>query len=122
MAMVILSVVSAGVLVPFSAGAAVQVEGWRRTLAAQLAGDLLEQIKATDFNNISSTWSSYSESAGQIKDSSGTVFTDVNYSNLSRDVTITEATLGTTKHYWVTVKVYNKGNEMVKLSTLIGPN
>lgn len=121
LAMVILSIVAASVILPFSAGASVQAEGWKRTLAAQLAADLIEQIKATDFDDIDSTWSGYSESAGQIKDSSGTAFTNTAYSNLSRDVTIAEATLGATTHYWVTVRVYDNGREMVTLSALIGP-
>ena len=121
MAMIILSVAAAGMIVPFSAGAAVQAEGWQRTLAAKLCSDLLEQIIATDFDSIESTWSTYSESAGQIKNSRGVVVTDTAYSRLSRDVTITDATLGSVTNYWVTVKVYNSGDEMVKLSTLIGP-
>ena len=61
MAMVILSVVAAGVLVPFSAGASVQAEGWNRSVGAKLAGDLLERIIATDFDDIASTWTDYTE-------------------------------------------------------------
>ena len=85
-AMVILSMAAAGVLLPFSSGAAVQAEGMRSTLAAKLAGDLIEQIINTPFNQIVSNYN-YSEPEGQVKDAAGEVLTDPSYKNFSREVT-----------------------------------
>ena len=52
MAMVILSIAAIGIVQPFSAGAAVQIEGWHRSLTAKLASDLLEEIVNTDYDEI----------------------------------------------------------------------
>lgn len=121
MAMVVLSIVAAAVLVPFSAGASVQAEGARRSVGAKLAGDLLERIVATDFDDIESIWADYSEAEGAVTDSTGNVVTDNMYSKFSRSVTVAEATLGSTTHYWVTVTVQWDSKEVGTLSRLIGP-
>jgi len=110
MAVVVLGIAAAGVLLPFVSGATVRAEGVRRTLAAGLAGDLIEQILrlpfhdpgggASDyspgpepgesgpanFDNIDD-YHNYAESEGQIKDAAGVVFTDPKYVNFSRNVT-----------------------------------
>ena len=41
MAVVVLGIAAAGILLPFTSGAAVQAEGVHRTLAAKLAADLM---------------------------------------------------------------------------------
>jgi len=43
-ATVVLGIAAAGLLLPFTSGAAVRVEGMRRTLGAKLAADLMEEI------------------------------------------------------------------------------
>ena len=91
LAMVILGVAAAGVLLPFVGGASVQAEGLRRTLGANLAGDLVERIVSTPtpFDQIVGTWHNYAEDQGQIKDASGTTITDPMYAMFSRDVICT---------------------------------
>lgn len=86
-ALVILGMAAAGVLLPFSSGAAVQAEGLRMTLAAKLADDLMERIIATPANEIVSAWDGYAEAQGQVKDAGGAVFTDPMYANFSRRAT-----------------------------------
>jgi prepilin-type N-terminal cleavage/methylation domain-containing protein len=106
MAAVVLGIAAAGVLLPFSSGAAARAEGMRRTLGAKLAGDLIEQIitkpfldpngsvydynpgpdaEDTSFDNIDD-YHGYSETEGQVKDAAGAVYTDSNYAKFSRDV------------------------------------
>lgn len=89
LAMVILGMAAAGVLLPFVGGASVQAEGARRTLGANLAGDLVERIVNTPFDQVVSTWHTYAESQGQIKDASGTTVTDPMYAMFSREVACT---------------------------------
>jgi len=86
-AMVVLGMAAAGVLLPFSSGAAVQVEGMRSTLGANLASHLIEKIINTPFEDIVSSYDGYSEDQGQIKDSGNEIFSDSNYANFSRSVT-----------------------------------
>ncbi len=94
MAMVLLGMAAAGVLLPFSHGAAVQAEGRRITLGAKLASDLLERIVATPSSQIVSTWDGYAEAQGQVTDAGGTVFTDPMYANFSRSVACHERSGG----------------------------
>ena len=71
MATVVLGIAAAGVLLPFTSGARVRAEGVRRTLAAKLASDLMEEIINTKFEAIKAT---YPEE----------IFTDPMYANFSR--------------------------------------
>jgi len=86
LAVVVLGIAAAGVLLPFVSGATVRAEGTRRTLAAGLASDLMEQIIKTPFDQIVAGYN-YAELQGQVKDATGTVFTDPKYANFSRAVT-----------------------------------
>ncbi len=110
MAMVILGIAAAGVLLPFSAGASAQAEGTHKTLAANLANDLMERIatkpfhdpdgssydyqcgpdaaEATcaDFDNVDD-FDGYVEPQGQVADVNAVVITDPMYANFSREVT-----------------------------------
>jgi prepilin-type N-terminal cleavage/methylation domain-containing protein len=147
MAVVVLSIAAAGVLIPFSSGAAVRAEGMRRTLSAKLASNLIEQIvnepfhdpdgSSYDYNpgpdegeisfdqydNIDD-FDGYSESQGQVKDAAGTVFTDPFYNNFSRNVTCeyvyTPQESGTTapKFILITVQVQYNGKQMASISRL----
>jgi len=125
MAMVILGMAAAGVLLPFSSGAAAQAEGIHRTLAARLASDLMDQIVATPFNQIVSDWNGYSEAQGQVKDAQGVVFSDPVYARFSRDVTVENVwvypqTDASDPFIRAVVQVYDRGRPVITLSRLIG--
>jgi len=85
MALVILGIAAAGVLLPFSSGAAVQAEGMHRALAARLAGDLMERIVSTPRDEIVK-WDGYAEEQGQITDADGGILADSLYARFSREV------------------------------------
>ncbi len=126
MAMVILGMAAAGVLLPFSGGAAVQAEGIDSTLAAGLANDLMERIVATPYDSILDSWDTYTEAQGQVTDSAGTLFTSTIYARFSRDVACEAVTVWpqpetAVSHFLrVSVRVYDLGRPIVTLSRLIG--
>ncbi len=123
---VVLSIASAGVLLPFSSGAAVRAEGVRRTLAAKLAADLMEEIVGQNFDQIVARYNGYAEPQGQIKDASGVVFTDLSYAKLSRNVTCAyvyvpqESGAVAPKFICVTVQVFYNGKEVARIRRLVG--
>lgn len=125
MAVVILGIAAGGVLLPFTTGAAVQAEGVRRTLAAKLAADLMEQIINTPFENIVSSYDGYSEPQGQVKDAGGLSFTGSGYLNFSRDSTCIyvyvpqESGTATPKFILATVRLYYKGQKTAQVQRLI---
>ena len=125
MATVVLGIAAAVVLLPFTSGARVRAEGMRRTLAAKLAGDLMERIINTPFDQIVDSFDGYTEPQGQIKDAGGAVFTDSNYANFSRDVSCMyvrvpqEGELGELKFIRATVRVYYNGTETAIINRLI---
>ena len=125
MAVVVLSIAAAGVLLPFSSGAAVRVEGTRRTLSAKLASDLIEKIINTPFEQIVDIYDGYSEPQGQVKDAGGVVFTDPNYANFSRSVSceyvyVPQESRTTSPIYiLITVQVRYNGKQMASISRLI---
>jgi prepilin-type N-terminal cleavage/methylation domain-containing protein len=116
-ATVVLGIAAAGMLLPFTGGAALRAEGAHRTLAAKLASDLMEEIVKTPFDQIVSSYN-YTESQGQVKDASGAVFTDSNYANFSRGASC-EYDAGQPFFIIVTVWVKYNGNEIISLSRLI---
>ena len=124
-ATVVLGIAAAGVLLPFTSGARVRAEGIRRTLAARLASDLIEVIIDTPFDQIVASYDDYSEPQGQITDVGGTVFTDSNYANFSRDVECEYVYVpqenGTLppKFIRVMVYVYYSGKPMATLNRLV---
>lgn len=149
MATVVLGIAAAGVLLPFVSGAAVRAEGMRRTLAAKLAGDLMEEILLKpfhdpdgtdyspgrdageivigDFDNVDD-FHGYSEPQGQVKDSAGAVFTDLNYANFSRDVICEYVTVppqpeqsdpAKCNFIRVTVRVYYSGQNIATINRLV---
>ena len=125
MATVVLGIAAAGVLLPFTSGAAVRAEGTRRTLGVKLASDLMQEIVNTPFNQIVAAYGTFSEAQGQVKDAGGVVFTDSNYSMLSRDATCVyvyvpqESGTKVTKFILVTVRVYYSGNEIAVINRLV---
>jgi len=148
MATVVLAIAAAGVLLPFASGAKVRAEGLRRTLAAKLAADLMEEITtrpfhdpdgsvydynlgpdtgetaAVDFDNIDD-FHGYSESQGQIKDATGTAFTDPAYAKFSRDVSCDyvyvsqQSGEGEPNFIRVTVRVCYDGREIIAMNRLV---
>jgi prepilin-type N-terminal cleavage/methylation domain-containing protein len=125
MATVVLSIVSVAVLVPFITGARVQAEGYRRTLAAKLAGELIELIIIEDFDNIVAKYDGYTESTGQVKDISGSIYSDTAYDNFSRKAECVYVYLneesGNDEPLFirVTVTVEYMGAEIAKISRLV---
>jgi prepilin-type N-terminal cleavage/methylation domain-containing protein len=125
LAMVVLGIAAAGVLLPFASGARVRREGIHRTLGAKLGADLLEEIINTPFDEIISGYNGYTEAQGQVKDASGVVFTDSNYSPFSRDVICEEVYVpqesgsGETKFIRISVRVFYNGEETTNISRLI---
>ncbi|MHC4084032.1 MAG: type IV pilus modification PilV family protein [Planctomycetota bacterium] len=147
-ATVVLGIAAAGVLLPFTSGATVRAEGTRMTLAARLAGDLMEEIVSrpfhdpdgtlydynpgpeagentfSDFDNVDD-FDGYTEPQGQVKDASGIVFTDLNYAGFSRDVVCEYVYMpqesGNTgpKFVRVVVRVYYRGGEIATVSRLV---
>lgn len=120
MAVVLLAMAASAVSLPFVAGANVRAEGARRTLAAKLAHDLLEEIVNTDFNNIIATYDGYYEPHGLVENANGEVFADPIYANFCRVATCTPAIVGDVNLLWVTVYIYYGDDEMLHLSTLVG--
>ncbi|MBW8034662.1 MAG: prepilin-type N-terminal cleavage/methylation domain-containing protein [Planctomycetes bacterium] len=124
-ALTVLSVAATGVLIPFSSAASVHAEGMRRTLASKVASDLVEEICATNYDSIIGTWNDYAEAEGHITmTGSAAEFTGDAYNFFSRWATCKTASIGsdddaTMLGIWVTVAVDYRGNEIIKLSTLV---
>ena len=124
-AMVIVGSTAATILVPFSTGAQLQAEGSRRTIAANLAEDLMNRIVVTNFDSVISSYGSYTESAGQITDIEGNVITDSSYTLFGRtancDYVYTEQESGTlpAKFIRATVIVQYDGQEIARIDRLI---
>lgn len=125
MATVVLGIAAAGVLLPFADGAKIRAEGTRRTLGAKLAGDLIEQIVNTPFEQIVANYNGYSEPQGQLKDSAGTIFTDPAYANFSRNATCEsvyvpqQSGAGQANFIRVTVRVHYSGRPIAIINRLI---
>lgn len=124
-ATVVLSIAAAGILLPFSGGAAVRAEGVRTTLGSKLAADLIEQILRSDFDQIVATYNGYSETKGQVTDASGSKFSDPHYANLSRSATCEyvympqESGAADSRCILITVKVYYSGREIASVRRLV---
>ena len=126
MATVVLGIAAAGLIMPYAAGAMARSEGINRTLGSKLASDLMEQIISTNYGQIVSTHDGYTETQGNIKDATGSIFNDSRYDNFSRTAECSyvyvdqQAGSETPIYILGTVKVYYKGQEFVSLSRLIG--
>jgi prepilin-type N-terminal cleavage/methylation domain-containing protein len=124
LAVTVLGLAAAGVLLPFVSGATVRAEGTRRTLAAELASDLIEKIIITPFEQIVDDYN-YVELQGQVKDTTGVVFADPKYANFSRKVTCSYATAPPQtdppqyNFILVTVQVDYSGKNVATVSRLV---
>lgn len=125
LALVILGFAVSSVLFPFTSGAKVRSEGAKRTLAAKLANDLMEEIIKTPYEQIVSNYNGFTEAQGQVKDTSGAVFSDLNYLNYSRDAECAEVYVPQesgekeSKFIRVTVRVYYLGEEIAVIERLV---
>jgi len=125
-ATVVLGIAAAGVLLPFTSGAAVRAEGMRITLGAKLASDLMEEIVHTPFEQIVTEYN-YSEPQGQVKDAGEVVFTDPMYINFSREVSCVNVDVPVSPGEFskdvgfihATVWVYYSGKEIAVIDRLI---
>jgi prepilin-type N-terminal cleavage/methylation domain-containing protein len=118
-AMVILAIAAAGILLPFANAAAVQVEGARQTLAANLASELMEKVLLSEPNDILITYADYTEADGAMIDAWGNPLTDSVYGGFSRSATSQPATVASVDLVAVTVEVDYLGNEMTHVTTLV---
>ena len=126
MATVVLGIAAAGVLLPFTAGAAARAEGGRRMLASTLAADLVERIIRTEFDQIVADYNGYTEEQGHIKDAGGVEFDDSRYAKFSRSASCEyvympeESGAASPRFILVTVSVYYSGKEMAIVNRLVG--
>lgn len=118
-AMVVLSVATAGVILPFSTGAAMNMEGSRRVLAAKLAAEYLEETASYDYDNVVA-FRPPDQHAGMLMDAELNLIADEAYSRFSRFWTCSEVS-GMTG-LWVTVIIKYDGAELLRMSRLIGPD
>lgn len=127
MALVILGIAAAGVLLPFSSGAAVQAEGTHRALGVRLASDLMERIVSTPRDEIAARWNGYVEEEGEITDAGGFPFTDSLYERFRREVvcvgvyTAQQSGAPLAPSFLrASVQVYYQGRPVAAVSRLIG--
>jgi prepilin-type N-terminal cleavage/methylation domain-containing protein len=126
LALVLLGIAAAGVLLPFSGGAAAQAEGVRRTLGAMLANDLVERIVNTPFDDIVTKYGNHVESEGEIEDGSGTPYTDSMYAGFSREAKCELVDVppqsGDAEPNFIlaTVRVAYRGRDVATINRLIG--
>ena len=118
-AMVILAMAAAGILLPFANAAAVQVEGARQTLAANLASELMEKVLLSEPNDILTVYADYTEPDGAMLDALGNTLTDSIYDGFSRTATSLPATVASVDMVAVTVTVDYKNNEMTRITALV---
>ncbi|HBG78524.1 MAG TPA: hypothetical protein DDW84_06755 [Phycisphaerales bacterium] len=124
LALVVFTIAVAGLLLPFASSAAVQQQGYNQTLAAKLAADLMEQIIATDFSSIVSSYGSYTESKGHIKSAAGIDLTDSMYASLSRTASCVyvympqQSSYGSPNFIKITVSVYQDGTKLAEIVRL----
>jgi len=118
LAMVLLGIAAAGVLLPFSGGAAVQAEGARRTLGAVLANDLIEWIAGTPFDEIVERYDGWEEAEGQIQ-VGGAAPGDSRYACFSREAT---CAWDPAQDFFIlaTVTVRYQGRPVATIQRLIG--
>ena len=136
-AVTLLAFAASAVSMPFVAGAASRAEGARRTLAAKLAGDRLEQLEqiaSIDYDNQLWQYDGYPFELfpGGLEDGNGGFLTDPTYSVFTRysnvvpfrvsNGELVQVMPGTDSDFsLITVSVsYDEGLMDVRLSTLIG--
>ena len=119
-AMLLLALAAAGILLPFANAASVQAEGARQTLAANLASEMMEKVLQTETSAILSSFGVYSEAKGAMLDTKGELLTDSIYTGFSRSVVSQAVTVKSVPLVKMTVSVAYEGNEMTRVTTLVG--
>jgi prepilin-type N-terminal cleavage/methylation domain-containing protein len=119
-AMVILAIAAAGIVMPFVGAGEVLAEGARQTVAANLAGELMEKVLTADPNTLVDAYDGYTEADGAMLDTEGQLLTDAVYDGFSRSVACQPATVASVDLVAVTASVYYQGNEMTRVTTLVG--
>ncbi len=122
MAVVILGFASAAIVLPVSSGVSLTAEGSHRTLAANLASDLIEQIINTPFDQIVTTYGNYTETAGQMTKADGSFFIQSVYSRFSRQAICSNWPTNNSQNNLVliTVKIFYDGKELAQIQRLKG--
>jgi len=131
-ALVVLTVAAGGVLMPYSSGASLHVEGSRRTMASKLAADLVEEITASleqvddsDYKTALNFWDGFTEDEGEVTKVWGYgSYSGEVYEYFSRSAVCKEAVIGSDRNLtslgvWVTVTVCYDSREMSTLKTLV---
>lgn len=120
-AVVILGFACSAVVLPFTSGASVRVEGNRRTLAAKLAADLTEQIINTPFAEIQDTYGDYHEDQGRMKKADGSFFAGSIYNKFSRKAICTNwpQVNPDNRFILVNVRIFYKGSQIAAVKRLI---
>ena len=121
-AMTILAVATAAVILPFAGGSAIRNDIAKRTIAARLAADLLEEITNSDLDVdvIIVNYNGFCQWPGGITDATGAIVTNPESANFFRIASCQPAFVAGEKLIWATVYIYEDGTEFLKLSTLIG--
>ena len=125
-ALVILSLATASLILPFASSAAVEQQGCKQTIASKLACDLIEQILAdpNNFSQIAADYDNYAETQGQVKDANGIIFSGLMYADLSRNSDCNyvympqQTNFGTPNFLKITVKVYQNGLKLSEVTRL----
>lgn len=123
-ALVILTMIAAGLIIPFASSAASEQQGCKQTIAAKLACDLVEQIIAADFNQIVPAYNGYNEQKGQIKNAAGVNFTGPMYADLSRQAVCEyiyvpqQSGFGTPNFIKITVRIYQNNLKLAEVVRL----
>ncbi len=118
MATFVLAIVAAGLLLPFTSGAAIRAEGAHRTVGAKLASELMERVIRTDPDLIVGAYN-YTEAEGAVTDSSGSLIADPAYARYSREVSCEDWEAGPAKYVLATVRVFYAGNEVAAMRRLV---
>ncbi len=121
-AVVILGFASAAIVLPISSGASLTAEGSHRTLAANLASDLIEQIINVPFDQIISTYGDYTENQSRMIKADGSYFTQPIYKRFSRKAACSKWPLNDNQSNLVliTVKIFYDGKELAQIQRLKG--
>ena len=120
MAVVVMAIVSAGALLPLTSGQTIRAEGQRKTLAAKLACDMMEELIETPFDDLVNNYDGFTEDQGGVTDCTGGIFSDPMYAKFSITVQIEYPASGSDMLLMATVRVYYDGKEMANLKRLIG--
>lgn len=94
------------------------------TTAAMLASDMMQRVETADFNSIITSYDGYTESQGELKDITDTLYTDTGYNLFSRTVSCEEVYLpqesgaGQANFILIKVKVFYNDREVIELKKL----